>query len=813
MTFSEFYSHKWVLLKDHLRGVGELSKEYVLKVVEERDPKIAELAELVGKSHDVAKYTTYFQDYLKYGKAEGELHKHSHLSSIIASWLAARRLKNPLLSAMGFVCVRSHHGNLTGFSALPERIRAINRDKTFLEKQVDSLKKNLGTVSRELAEIGISEAVDFIDDLDASLKDVSARLEEAFRAMTYMDESELWRLYYYTLLVFSALIDADKKDAGRVGRVERTEVLRPDIVTRYIREKFTQEDPRGMHALRRSLFSEVERSLEELLRGDLPSVITITAPTGSGKTLLGLYVALRLMERTKHSRIVYSLPYINIIEQTHSVFEDVLMTYYGKRPDAFTLLKHHHQAFPASGENHERPLDELLLLVDAWDSQLVVTTFEQLLRSIIGSRNSLLKKFHNIADSILILDEVQAIPYEYWRLVRDALLYLAEHLGVKIILMTATMPAIFRESFGSKRSAVELVANRDRYFGQLNRMVIYPHLDREMSAEELVEFFLSKWREGSSALVVLNTVRTSKRVYRMLAERLGDRAVRVGRSSDEEVLGSPKVVLAYLSTSVLPLERKRRIELVKRLLREGRSVILVSTQVVEAGVDLDFDIAFRDLGPLDSIVQTSGRCNRNGRLPEGRVYVVRVAGEKGVEDSVRIYGKVLPPRTLELLRGKGAVKESELAGLIDKYYEDISYRINVRASEGSRRWIDKITGLEFEGLADFSLIEEEPKVPVYVEYDERASEILERASELLEDLREEEDLEKVFGLRAELRRLRAELENYTVEVYKSDESLRSLEPHRRLGILYVPRSEVRAFYDPETGFRDARDGELEPTIL
>ena len=480
-----------------------------------------------------------------------------------------------------------------------------------------------------------------------------------------------------------------------------------------------------------------------------------------------------------------------------------------REPDVFSLLKYHHMTLPTPGRTgDEISLDELLLLADAWDSRLIVTTFEQLLRSIIGSRNSLLKKFHNIAGSIIILDEVQAIPLEYWKLVRDALLYLAEHLDVRIVLMTATMPAIFREdTSGDGGNVAELVVHREKYFKQLNRVVLYPHLEG-MSAEKFVEFFLSEWRRGSSALIVLNTIRTSKRVYKELVDRLGDEAVRIGHSSDDEVLNSSKVVLAYLSTSILPVERKKRIELLRKLLERRRSVILVSTQVVEAGVDLDFDMAFRDLGPLDSIVQVSGRCNRNNRFPEGKVFVVKIVDEKG-EDSKKIYGRILPSRTENLLKGRDKLNEYELYELVDLYYKDISYRTS---TEESDKLLDEIKKLNFEELRDVSLIEEEPKVSVYVEYGDCANNLLDRLTGHLEKLREKEDLKEVFELKAELRKLWVELEKCVVDVYRSEKSLGSLK-QTPLGIMRVPHDVVRVFYDPETGFRTTEDRESEPAVL
>ncbi len=797
-----FYSHPGIELKRHLGEVGRLCKEYAAKI---SDSRVREVAEVIGKCHDMAKYTIYFQKHLSGERVRGDLSTHSRLSAIFTSWLLKRRLGDPLLAALGFLCVDSHHGDLKSFSLLecvtPERL-----GEPVIMEQVKSIKTNIHKVSDELSELGINETHDFVCNFEAYLPEVSRTLRLAATSRFRLGEREKWQSYYNALMLFSALVDADKKDAGKVKTTWSQEILPPDLVSKYIKEKFTSVETSKINMLRTTIFLEADNHLEKvinILRNGALNVVTVTAPTGTGKTLLGLHAALKLGESFGSARIVYCLPYINIIEQTHAVIEDVFSVYYGMKPDLSMLLKHHHLFFP-SQESEGIPLDKLLLLTDSWESKVIVTTFEQLLRSIIGCKNSLLKKLHNLAGSILILDEVQAIPLEYWKLVRDALLYLAENLDVKIILMTATMPAIF------KGRAIELLPNPRKHFKHVNRTTLIPQLEKPVKAEEFADFFLSKWVKGASALLVTNTIRTSKKVYKRLIERLGDEAVRVGCDSNDEIENSSKVVLAYMSTSVIPAERKRRIELLRRLLKERRSVVLVSTQVVEAGVDLDFDVVFRDLGPLDSIVQVAGRCNRNWRLPEGKVYVLRVVDENGRDDSKKIYGSILPERTLEFV--KDSIREQELLELMERYYEDISRRMDVENNPDCGELLNKIKALDFQGLADFTLIKEEPKVAVYIEYDSYAKRLLQEFRKMLKAIIEvtekEEPLEKVLELKAALRKIRAEMENYIVEVYRNDPCLRNLKPLiGQINVLYVPSQDLPVYYDAETGFRTTKDEE------
>lgn len=793
-----YFSHPGVELKEHLSDVGKLCRKYAASV-KVNASKVIEAAEIIGKCHDLGKYTTFFQKHLLGKKVPGDLSVHSRLSAIFTSWLINKKLKDPFLAAAGFLCVDSHHGDLKSFDLL-ERAEPAWLSEPVIMKQVKSIRENIGNISKELEENGLEEALDFIHNFEAFTPEVCRALKSAAFLRLKLSEQEKWRNYYYTLLLFSALVDADKKDAGQVEAEFRRGMLPSELVSKHIKEKFGSAASSKVNIIRSAIFSEVDERLREIVRSEsTPKIVTITAPTGAGKTLLGLHVALKLNESLKRARVVYCLPYINIIEQTYDVFKDLLSSYYGEGPDVFMLLKHHHLFFPSQA-SESIPLDKLLLLTDSWESRLVITTFEQFVRSVIGCKNSLLRKFHNLTDSILILDEVQAIPLEYWRLIRDALLYLAENFDLRIVLMTATMPLIF------KGKGVELVPKPENYFKRMERTTLIPHLEKTLKAEQFADFFLSKWVKGASALLVLNTVRASKKAYKRVAERLGDEAVRVGCASNDEIANPSKVVLTYLSTSIIPKERRRRVELLKKLLEKRRSVILVSTQVVEAGVDLDFDAVFRDLGPLDSVVQVAGRCNRNWRAPEGRVYVLRVADENEREDSKKIYGKILPEITMKLMACRKHVREQELVELMKTYYEEASYRMNVENDPGCAGLLEKIKALDFKELARFSLIEEEPKVPVYVECDDEARRLLKEFETIVKDLEKETSLEKVFELKAKLRELRAKMEDYIVEVYEGEACLRGLRPLMvKADALLVPYGEVSAYYDAETGFKTAKD--------
>ena len=771
-------------MREHLSSVGNLCKRYVQESLVKNE-KIVEAAEIIGKCHDLAKYTSYFQKHLLNISVPRELSSHSKLSALAAAWLIKRRIGDVKLAGIGFLCVSSHHSSLKSLSEMDR----FNWEDPVLQKQAESIVKNADAISGELKALGIGDVLDRLCAFNDFLQESRTVLEKACRQLRWKsDERERWNNYYTTLILFSALVDADKKDAAKVLESPRSGQLAGEMVIVYRNKAFSKAAPSKINAIREHIFSDVNDELVKL-GGNLPDIYTITAPTGSGKTLLGLHVALKLRELLPGKpRIIYSLPYINIIEQAYSMWEDVLSTYYGRKPDIDVLLKHHHLAPSYLVENTERDLDKQLLLAESWESEIVVTTFEQLLRSIIGCKNSMLKKFHNIAGSILLLDEVQAIPLEYWRLVRDALLNLTSF-NVKIVLMTATMPSMFR--------GLELVPNHARYFKQLNRVVLIPKLEKPVTAQGLADAFLSHWRRGQSALLVLNTIKSSKRVYEAIKERL--EAACLG--SGEPTTGD--VVLAYLSTSIIPKERKRRIDQINSLLKAGRSVILVSTQVVEAGVDLDFDIAFRDIGPLDSVVQVAGRCNRGWRGSSGQVYIMKVIGDDGKPDSQKIYGRILPEITCNLISNEKCINECAFLDVVRRYYDEVSHRLNVEKHPQSLDLLKDLEALDFRALEGFSLIEEQPKVPVYIEWDENAVSLLKQFRDMLKKLQTCQNMDEIFSQKAKLKRLKAEMENYIVEVYSSTEILKSLKQALEgFNVLLVPRGEIEAYYSAETGFRE-----------
>jgi len=763
------------------------------------DSDLLKAGDLIGKTHDFGKYSSFFQTRMKDNKRYNkELSSHSPMSAAYAAWAANRILGDTSLVSEVFFCVYAHHGNLRGrWDSLADELRRVLNNNNCV-KQLESILQCYDQVSREVDRLSLPSLRDFAEDFKLGMNEVLRSLIKSA-----YEKHENFERYYRTLLLFSVLLDADKKSAAKLQAVERT-ILPRDAVDQFIASSFADRNTdrnKRMANFRNELYADALNSFAKILQnGRVPRIMTLTAPTGSGKTLIGLSVALKLADEIRRNgkiqpRIIYVLPYINIIEQTYDVFRDVIgiMKCTARDMPITLLLKQHHLYVPVPSPDGEKTLDELLLLSESWESELVVTTFVQLMETLIGTRNRTLKKFHKLYNSILILDEAQTLPVEHWLLIRETLTSLVRYTNSHVIFMTATQPMIIGD-------ATELIPNRDRRFKALNR-VAYQHLEEQMSVERAAEFVLEKWRGASSILVVLNKISTSIELYRRIRDRLaGQDPVLLGK--DQLELNNERgPVVAYLSTNIVPWERLRRISKVKQFLREKRKLIMVSTQLVEAGVDLDFDSCVRDIGPVDSIIQVGGRCNRNWENNIGEVYVIRIAGERGFSDSVQTYGELTIKYISEPLFAKWRqFSESDILRLLNEYYEMVSKKLGTETSDTSRRVLDAVRKLDFDAISGYRLIEDSPKAVVFVEVDEQAHATLEEFKELW--CMRHSDFVDPYEFRAKLRLQRTRLEEYLIDTWH----LQGLPSDRiadDLDVRYAKKSDLACYYDLETGLRSA----------
>src|SRR5690625_4718231 len=338
---------------------------------------------------------------------------------------------------------------------------------------------------------------------------------------------------------------------------------------------------------------------------------SITLPTGLGKTFTAYKTALQIKELyAPDFRIVYCLPFTSIIDQNASVFNDILES---ASIDKGNIGVHHHLSIPDISK--EDDIEEGFYpnweyITEGWQSEITITTFVQLWESLFANHNRQLRKFHNLANSIIILDEVQSINPKLFPAFEFVMKAMAKYFNTKFLFVTATQPILLEDKVQELCFKNEI----DYFFSQMNRTLLDTSLlqnEELMNEEELSEIVLADYEEsGKSILVICNTIGFSQKLRELLSNSLEESE------------------LFYLSASIIPYSREQTLEAVREKLDNNEPMILVSTQVVEAGVDIDFDTVYRDFAPLSSINQAAGRCNRNAGKGVSKVILFKSGKDK-----------------------------------------------------------------------------------------------------------------------------------------------------------------------------------------
>lgn len=543
-------------MDEHLKAVAEMAAGFA------RPFGGNQWAYLAGLWHDLGKYADVFQAKL-YAENGFENHLetrpgkvvHSEAGGHLASlkeWRGADRILSWLI--MG------HHAGLTDFPSDEIPAKALEPKMRNPKKSLDILKSVPDTISNQ----------------DMPRQQIPAGADPAF----------------FIRMLFSCVVDADFIDTERFmdkakGDIRDTQypsmAQMLAVFDGYIDELCAKSEPSKVNRLRSEVLQQCRKKAEQP-----PGVYSFTVPTGGGKTLSSLAFALRHAIKHNKKRIIYVIPYTSIIEQTADVFRNI--------PGFENLVIEHHSNVVTTDEDNETVRSRLA--AENWDGPLIVTTSVQFFESLYACRTSRCRKLHNIVNSVVIFDEAQCLPPKYLRPIVFAVRELVRHYCVTPVLCTATQPVLnktesfdfqFREGF---ESVTEIIENPDELSRNLKRVEAVPH-NNSLNPVELPELAESIQKENNSVLCIVNRKADARDLARML----------------------PAEQTIHLSTNMCAAHRTQTLEKVKqRMLQEKTPVYLISTSLVEAGVDIDFPVVYRALAGLDSIAQAAGRCNREGRL-------------------------------------------------------------------------------------------------------------------------------------------------------------------------------------------------------
>jgi CRISPR-associated endonuclease/helicase Cas3 len=487
-------------------------------------------------------------------------------------------------------------------------------------------------------------------------------------------------------------------------------------------------------------------------------------------------------------RIIYALPFVNIIEQNYEELHNVLsalLPAYNQAPENF-LLRHHYLAeVMYRRDNDTLPVEKALLMTEAWESEIVVTTFVQLFQTLLGYQNRFLKKLRNLIGAIVVLDEVQALPMEYWPVTAKIFETLCRELGLVVIQMTATRPLIFP-------AASELHPHPASLFTIQRRTRLHIEL-KERSLEEWAACVADLYQQHGSLLAVVNTITASLRIYEQL--RSQTTAKPFAREAPKADGKTAEEWLVYLSTNITPRQRQQRLEAVKAHLKKGGRALVVSTQVIEAGVDIDFPAVVRDLGPLDAIVQVAGRCNREGQRDQGEVYLLPLEGG----GCAQVYGAVHAHVARRLLEGKSQLEEPEYAHLVELYFQEAQQRLSQQASIDLWKAYCRLRYDHFEepALSEFHLIESPEQVPIFVALTPEDEAWL-RNEFIPQVLREQDTTRRKVAYLRHRKRLHESMIRPLLQ-----RTAQNLPPAigERENLRWIPYRQLTDYYDVETGFK------------
>ncbi len=809
-------------LSTHLKNVarqgsGSVSKTACFKPFP--PSTINDLCYWINYFHDLGKYTKYFQLYLQTGQ-DSAFKNHAHISALYLYNFLQKKMgiedfktKENALAFIAYLCVRLHHGNLNlkGLFDMAHQNRRLRE----LQHQAEDLKKKVPTVLKDSGLEKVISVKEFQDYSNVQNLMDNSYLHLMPKYITTHLKSEKW--FFILVYLFSLLIDADKMDSAKLNK-EKVGHIKPDSVGKYLinvigtgeKNNLKNDFTAKRQAIRQTILNVLKNLSDEEISKQY--FFTLTAPTGTGKTLASLEAAVYLQHRltklnnnTFTPRIITAIPFINIIEQTRFVYEKVIK-------DNATIITHHQLSdlTTTTDQREEITIDKKLLEVEAWEADVILTTFVQLFHSIFTGRNRSLKKFNRLAGSIVILDEVQSLPERYMPLIAATLTSISKYLETRFILMTATQPRLLESAdkiLPENPTSLELLPDNSMYFKELKRTRFIPCLHKKLDTEQFIEFFLNKWQRGKTALVVVNTIKRSIDIFNALGEIL--------------TASFPEVKLLYLSTNIIPLQREAVIKKAAHYLKNNKLLVMVSTQSIEAGVDLDFDLGFRDLAPLTSLVQTAGRINREGKKGEyAPVYLVQIES-----DHSYVYKLHNLADTKELLADYIEIPENKYQNIVDEYYVRIQNR--PLSSESKNIWFEGILNLNFEEIENFRLIENIGDViDVFVEYNDEASAIADAYEELISGkktvnkqlfagLIDNSLLDKlgaqpnVFEKKTLLRLIRGKMNRYTVQIrLPRVRDNPPIEFAARNGLkselFWVPPEQIDDYYDHQTGFKDEK---------
>jgi CRISPR-associated endonuclease/helicase Cas3 len=716
----ELYSHPDKLLIDHLNSVAENCRNLInnKKIALDgiSDEMLREMFYFTGAFHDFGKGIKFFQKYLLDPDHNITGPKnHAFISAVFTKELFQKRKKDipdnsflfMLIVSFIFISIKKHHGILENYEDEILNIEEKKIEEIFeqsLNLEEEELQSILNSFySKNDVEFNISDFKKVVSGKEFC-NDMRSFHFENFILGDYetLDISKKISYYYLFQFLYSTLIYSDRGDVILNNYKPAGIKTGYNYIDVYRNKKNFNNPVNHIDIIKNNSFFESLNNLDKIFNKD-KHLYSITLPTGMGKTITSFALALKLQEKINpiDSKIIITIPFTSIIDQNFLVYNEIL-----DYPESSALLKHHHLA-DMEYKTGQDILDynKSEFLIETWQSNVVVTTFVQLLETLYSNDKSRLLKFPNIINSIIIMDEIQTVDYKYWELINKTFKMIGKIFNCYFILMTATQPLIFNPG----EEIDEIVPEFEKYFKIFNRTQIINRAKEEVDLQSFIEMIIKYIYENpdKDILVILNTKKYCLECFKRIRDIIND---------DREIF--------YLSTLITPFERKRIIKRIKDDKNRNRKII-ISTQLIEAGVDISVDTVFRQIAPLDAIIQSAGRANRySEKKGISDVYLYKIY--EPARSTNRIYGTILMQKTENILENTDIIQEKDYLKLIRDYFTEIRKQSdNLKSDE-----LESICNLRFKDAGNFKLIDESRSEQVFIQLNEESWKLWEEYTEI-----------------------------------------------------------------------------------
>ncbi len=610
-------------LERHLQEVAELSKTFASKI------ELTEQGELIGLVHDLGKYSKEFQAYLKsavglfnqdededFVDAQGLKGKVDHSTAgaqLVWKDLTKQGKIGEIVGQILALCIASHHSGLIDCLSSGSNLPIEDNFKKRINKS--DCRSHLSEATSNMNDSISMRFSELVND-----SQVVEGLKQALYRIALHDEIKgvdprgnlvvQFKIGLLVRFLFSCLIDADRTNTADF---EKPKAAKNRLAGQYLGwdvligrlegalEKF--ENQKEIDRFRKQI-SDHCREKASATKG----IYTLTVPTGGGKTLASLRFALHHAQKWGMDRIIYIVPFTTIIDQNAEVVRSILER--SKKDRGRIVLEHHSNLTPEEQGWQEK------MLTENWDAPVIYTTSVQLLESFFGGGTRGARRMHQLANAVVIFDEIQTVPVNCVHLFNNAINFLVEHCGSTAVLCTATQPLLNQvdKDKGALRFTKEneIMPDVKRLFDDLKRVeVLNRRKPKGWNNKEIAILAFEEAKNSGSCLVIVNTKKSAQKLFQICLR-----------------LKKTEMPIYHLSTNMCPAHRKDVLGRIRESLNPTASpVICVSTQLIEAGVDIDFGAVIRFAAGLDSVAQAAGRCNRNKLRDVGRVHVINPADE------------------------------------------------------------------------------------------------------------------------------------------------------------------------------------------